>query len=119
MGPIGCKYFAYKIGQNKMIDIQNGKEHGNGKLTDNDGWSYDGQWKNGKYHGEGIRQINDGIIIKGNWKKSSMYGKCTISIPKRGDKFETSFIWGWPKAYKNRFPSISIPIVNLKIVHYL
>ena len=23
MGPIGCKYFAYKIGQNKMIDIQN------------------------------------------------------------------------------------------------
>ena len=22
MGPIGCKYFAYKISQNKMIDIQ-------------------------------------------------------------------------------------------------
>tara|TARA_A100001015_G_C14687385_1_gene593117 strand:+ start:1 stop:648 length:648 start_codon:yes stop_codon:yes gene_type:complete len=34
-----------------------------------------------------------------------MYGKCTISIPKRCAKFEASFIWGWPKAYKK---SISI-----------
>ena len=108
----GTKYDSHILDNSKEYveetyvgDFKNGKEHGNGKLTDNDGWSYDGQWKNGKYHGEGIRQIQDGIIIKGNWKKSSMYGKCTISIPKRCAKFEASFIWGWPKAYKK---SISI-----------
>ena len=128
----GTKYDSYILDSSKKCveetyvgDFKNGKEHGNGKLTDNDGWSYDGQWKNGKYHGEGIRQIQriwpirqiqsirqihdgtayDDIIIKGNWKESSMYGKCTISIPKRCAKFEASFIWGRPRGYKN---SISI-----------
>ena len=51
-----------------------GRPHGRGKLVEDDGSWYDGQWVGGERHGSGRRTWADGARYEGEWTKGAMQG---------------------------------------------
>ena len=51
-----------------------GRPHGRGKLVEEDGSWYDGQWVGGERHGSGRRTWADGARYEGEWSKGAMQG---------------------------------------------
>lgn len=94
----GIGYFEYGTYEGNWLD---GKRHGTGKFTWNDGktyegdWSYDsrtgkgkgnifsgyyeGEFRNGKPHGYGIATYKNGDVYKGNWNNGQRSGKGRIT----------------------------------------
>jgi hypothetical protein len=65
----------------------NGKRHGKGKFTFEDGAIYTGEWENDERHGKGIYIYKNGDIYEGEWKDNKRHGK-GIYKWKGGDFFE-------------------------------
>ena len=53
---------------------ERGRPHGRGKLVEEDGGWYDGQWVAGERHGSGRRTWADGDRYEGEWSKGAMQG---------------------------------------------
>jgi len=54
---------AYPNGKVYVGQVQNGKPHGNGKMTYANGNIYEGGWRDGKVHGVGKEMNSKGAII--------------------------------------------------------
>ena len=51
-----------------------GRPRGRGKLVDEDGGWYEGQWVHGERHGSGLRTWADGARYEGEWSHGAMRG---------------------------------------------
>ena len=74
-------------------DVRNGKEHGRGTMTWNDGRRYEGQWRNGKEHGRGTKTWTNGDRYEGDFLDGKPAGRGTYTRA-NGDRYEGDFING-------------------------
>ena len=54
---------------------KDGKPHGPGKLTYEDGRVYEGEWERDRRHGDGKLTYNDGRVYDGAWKRGNRHGQ--------------------------------------------
>ena len=60
-------------------EVRDGKEHGQGVLTWNNGTRYDGGWRNGRHHGQGTKTWTDGRRYDGDWRDGELDGSGTYT----------------------------------------
>ena len=68
-----------------------GRPHGRGKLVDEDGGCYEGQWVHGERHGSGLRTWADGARYEGEWSHGAMRG--TGSHISAGGRVRRHGVW--------------------------
>ena len=68
-----------------------GRPHGRGKLVDEDGGWYEGQWLHGERHGSGLRTWADGARYEGEWSHGAMRG--TGSHISAGGRVRRHGVW--------------------------
>ncbi len=78
----GCTSEAEYVG-----DLEDGKPHGKGSITYENGDIYDGEWKEGLKEGKGTLTSPDGGKYEGEWKNDKMEGQGTYIWP-NGKKYE-------------------------------
>jgi len=61
--------------------------HGKGKYTLPDNNTYEGEWANGKMHGKGVFTFSNGDKYTGEWKNGEKHGKGLFEFVD-GDKYE-------------------------------
>ena len=71
---------------NYIGEWKDGKRHGQGTLSYNDGSKYVGEYKEGKVHGQGTHTYADGSKYVGEWKDNKSNGQGT-STWANGDKY--------------------------------
>eukprot|EP01043_Picozoa_sp_COSAG02_P052778 COSAG02_NODE_5740_length_4077_cov_12.821600_1_plen_970_part_00 len=75
-------------------DWWDGQYHGEGKLRDRDGRKYEGSFEHGKRHGQGTLTETDGrTIYEGDWKDGQYDGKGILTY-RNGRRYEGSFEHG-------------------------
>jgi len=79
---VGCTNEAEYVGE-----LQNGKPHGKGSITYENGEIYEGEWKEGLKEGKGTLTSPDGGKYEGEWKNDKMEGQGTYTWP-NGNKYE-------------------------------
>jgi len=67
-----------------------GQRYGNGTLTYEDGAKYEGEWKDGEMDGTGIFTWSNGDKYEGDWKNGKKNGQGTIFY-QDGSKLEGEF----------------------------
>ena len=89
---IGESYETYPVfhGKGKIInqdgemywgEWKDGEMHGKGTYTYPDGSKYVGEFKDGKEHGEGTYTLPDGLQYEGGWKDGKIHGKGIFTYP--------------------------------------
>jgi hypothetical protein len=86
-------------------EMQNGKRHGQGRITWINGNVYDGAWENGYRTGWGTYTWPDGHVFEGNWVKNSREGYGKITKP-NGEYYAG----GWKNDRRNDDEFIYSPI---------
>ena len=66
-------------GQLYRGNIQDGKFHGKGTLSDKDDTVYEGDWRDGQYHGEGKLRDKDGRRYEGSFEHGKRQGQGTLT----------------------------------------
>ena len=88
---VGCTSEAEYIG-----DLEDGKPHGKGTITYENGDIYDGEWREGLKEGKGIMTSYEGGKYEGDWKNDKMEGVGTYIWP-NGNKYKGK----WKDGKKN------------------
>lgn len=70
-----------------MLD---GKRHGFGTLTRQDGTVYDGEWRNDELNGEGTERCTDGTCFRGHYANGMRTGHGVVTWPE-GSKYSGQF----------------------------
>ena len=74
-------------------DLQNGKPHGYGTATFDDGDKYVGNWVDGDRSGQGTHYFNDGTTYIGQWRDSKCHGRGKMTW-ENGDVYDGGYAYG-------------------------
>ena len=75
--------------------------HGKGKMTEENGASYEGEFKNNKMEGQGVKTYANGSSYTGKFKNSLQHGIGEFFSSKTGETTKQEFRegkkWTWTK----------------------
>lgn len=70
--------------------MRDGKKHGYGNLTFENGNRYEGEWRDSEEHGQGTYTAADGFRYEGEWRDGKPHGHATLAWPD-GDRYEGEY----------------------------
>jgi hypothetical protein len=82
---------SFENGDKYIGQWQNDQKHGRGTYVYADGDKYEGQWKDNKMHGRGTYYFKSGNKFYGQWQNDQKHGQGTYYF-KNGDKWEGTYV---------------------------